>query len=87
MLLEGGQKRFSLLSKDDGSAGHLVRCVLVGFVGTFCVCTVIGIVSLLFDSAIFGDAFDWASFRFDVVAAIASMVSGLVACWWVVDNY
>lgn len=87
MMLEGGPKRFSLFSTDESNLGYLVRCVLVGFVATFCACTVLGIVSLLFDAAIFGEEFDWMSFRFDVVAAISSMVSGLVACWWVVDNY
>lgn len=87
MMLKGGPERFSLFSTDEGNPGYLVRCVLVGFVATFCVCAVFGIVVSLLVAATFGEEFDWASFRFDVVAAISSMVSGLVACWWVVDNY
>lgn len=87
MMLEGGPKRFSLFSTDESNPGYLVRWVLLGFVATFCVCTVFGIVFSLLVSALFGEEFEWASFRFDVVAAISIMVSGLVACVWVVDNY
>lgn len=87
MVLGDGPKRFSLFSTDESNPGYLVRCVLVGFVATFCVCTVFGIAVLLLVGATLGEEFDWVSFRFDVVAAISSMVSGLVACWWVVDNY
>lgn len=87
MMLEGGHKRFSLFSTDESNPGYLVRWVLVGFVATFCACTVLGIVGSLLAAAIFGEEFTWGSFRFDVVAAISSMVSGLVACVWVVDNY